>query len=269
MSHPTPLDKADLEPFFERLRHSGQAVLFLDYDGTLAPFSVDRDAAIPYPGVVEVLDTILNAGHTRLVMVSGRPVSDVMRLLNLNSASRPEIWGSHGMERCLPDGHCEQIPLDSRMQQGLSRATSWARTKLRVEHCEEKPGSIAIHFRGLADLDARKLEARVRSALQPIAEKSGLKLCAFDGGLELRPPNITKARTVNTVLAEMPAETVAAYLGDDLTDEDAFREIAGRGLSALVRPEPRESLASLWLRPPEELLVFLQQWHEIRMAAAG
>ena len=264
MTLPTPLDEADLDPFFEQLGSSGQAVLFLDYDGTLAPFCVDRDAAVPYPGVTEILEAMLGMGHTRLVMVSGRPVSDVMRLLNISS--RPEIWGAHGMERCLPDGDCERMPLGDAMLQGLSRARAWAKAESLAAHYEEKPGSIAIHFRGLPARDAWKLEDNARAALEPIAEKSGLKLCPFDGGLELRPPHITKARTVNTVLSEMPAGTPAAYLGDDMTDEDAFRAIGRRGLSVLVRTEPRPSLASVWVRPPEQLLALLQRWHDSRLA---
>jgi len=52
----------------------------------------------------------------------------------------------------------------------------------------------------------------------------------------------------------------AAYLGDDNTDEPAFRVMNGRGLSVLVRTKWRETAARLWLQPPEELLDFLTQW---------
>jgi trehalose-6-phosphatase len=51
-----------------------------------------------------------------------------------------------------------------------------------------------------------------------------------------------------------------AYLGDDLTDEDAFAAVGDRGLSFLVRGEARASNARYWLRPPEELLEFLDGW---------
>ena len=51
-----------------------------------------------------------------------------------------------------------------------------------------------------------------------------------------------------------------AYLGDDRTDEDAFRALRGRGLSVLVRAEPRETAADAWIRPPEELIEFLRTW---------
>ena len=62
-------------------------------------------------------------------------------------------------------------------------------------------------------------------------------------------------------LAGFNGEYVASYLGDDLTDEDAFRALKGRGLSVLVRNELRETLADIWLKPPGELIDFLLKWN--------
>jgi trehalose-6-phosphatase len=61
------------------------------------------------------------------------------------------------------------------------------------------------------------------------------------------------------LLQELPA-LPAAYLGDDLTDEDAFAAMGSGGYSILVRTEVRKSRARFWLRPPEELLGFLDEW---------
>ncbi len=64
------------------------------------------------------------------------------------------------------------------------------------------------------------------------------------------------------MLNEQPEGTVVAYLGDDATDEDAFEAVGKHGLSVLVREERRTSAAEVWLRPPEELLEFLDRWIE-------
>ncbi len=87
-----------------------------------------------------------------------------------------------------------------------------------------------------------------------------MHLLPFDGGLELRPTDRTKGTAVGQILAEEPATVPAAYLGDDLTDEDAFAAVGNRGFSILVRTEVRASCARFWLRPPEELLEFLDAW---------
>jgi trehalose-6-phosphatase len=61
------------------------------------------------------------------------------------------------------------------------------------------------------------------------------------------------------MLTRYPTAT-AAYLGDDTTDEDAFAVLRGRGLTMLVRAEQRPSQAEYWLRPPQDLLAFLDAW---------
>lgn len=76
----------------------------------------------------------------------------------------------------------------------------------------------------------------------------------------MRVPGVDKGSAVETILTEMGRGTAAVYAGDDLTDEDAFRAIKGRGLGILASEEFRSTAADLWLRPPEELLDFLDTW---------
>jgi trehalose-6-phosphatase len=63
------------------------------------------------------------------------------------------------------------------------------------------------------------------------------------------------------LLSEAGPDTAIAYLGDDMTDEDAFAVTKLRGVGVLVRPEFRETAADIWIRPPHELLAFLSHWH--------
>lgn len=67
---------------------------------------------------------------------------------------------------------------------------------------------------------------------------------------------------MDAILADTDPAAAVAFLGDDLTDEDAFRVLSKRGLSVLVRPEYRETMAKAWLRPPHELVEFLALWVE-------
>jgi len=78
--------------------------------------------------------------------------------------------------------------------------------------------------------------------------------------MELKARSANKGDAVRTLLAETNTETVAAYLGDDMTDEDAFRAIAGRGLSVLVRNTYRSTAAEVWLKPPGEVVQFFTEW---------
>src|SRR4030095_11340029 len=83
--------------FFRQVSGAKDRVLFVDYDGTAAPFTSERNHAFPYPRVPEYLRCIQTSCHTRLIMVSGRAAHEVPPLLGLNPS--PEIWGTHGIER--------------------------------------------------------------------------------------------------------------------------------------------------------------------------
>jgi trehalose-phosphatase len=166
------------------------------------------------------------------------------------------------VERRWPDGRVERAPLPDAAVEALCAAECWGREHLAPERVERKPGAVALHFRGLSADATARVAAEARATLGHLGAPH-LALSPFDAGLELRSADTTKATAVRTVLSERPG-ALAAYLGDDLTDEDGFAAVAPAGLAALVRPEPRPSRADVWLRPPEDLLAFLDRWRSAR-----
>lgn len=249
----------DLDAFYAALSAASERLLMLDYDGTLAPFKIRPEQAVPYPGVVKLLDALMAQEDTRVVIVSGRRTSEVATLLAMQRT--PEIWGAHGWERLSAEGVVRVQETSEEIRQALSSAESSAEGFRSVgARIERKPASVALHWRGLPAIKIARLRTQVQSAWQLFTESGVLELIAFDGGFELRAQGTNKEHAVRTVLAESSSACIAAYLGDDITDEDAFRAIKGRGLAVLVRADPRETLADLRLRPPRELIAFLQHW---------
>jgi trehalose-phosphatase len=213
--------------------------------------------AFPYRDIPELISKIM-AANTRVVLISGRSARELLFLSGIHP--QPEIWGSHGAERLFADGRYEVDAPDAQHRLALQAARrAFVGNGLR-DRIETKPGSIAVHWRGLAPADQRATEIEVRHIGEPLVQEHGLELLSFDGGLELRAPGKNKGDAVLTILAEAGRDVAAAYLGDDRTDENAFRAIKGRGLAVLVRPELRPTIADAWLRPPEELLQFLRDW---------
>jgi trehalose 6-phosphate phosphatase len=248
-----------LRTFFDRLEAHPASGLALDYDGTLAPFCIDRNAAVPWPGVREAVQRILQNGQTRLILISGRQGEEVRSLLGVDPA--PEIWGIHGRQRLYPDGRTKLAPLRASDEQGLTEALAWLESRNYLRYTERKPGSIAVHWRGLPAEQLAILGPSVHAAFAPIAERSGMSLLEFDGGLELRPLEPNKGSAARTLLAELPAGSPFAFLGDDTTDEDAFLALRDtEALTVLVRRDWRPTNAREWIRPPEQLLAFLQEW---------
>ncbi len=250
----------DDEALWARIAGSPEKALILDYDGTLAPFVQDRDQAVPYPGVREIISRIMQNPGARVVFVTGRACRDLLCLLDL--PLRPEIWGSHGGERLLADGTLEKPSLSPEHGQGLDSASSLAKAVgMEKKRLEQKPGCLAAHFRGLDPARAESLKQELFAAWSGTAGESGLALHEFDGGLELRVPGFDKGRAVRRIVEEAGRDAVVFYLGDDVTDEDAFAALKGKGTSVLVRKEPRPTQAEWLLKPPEELLEFLCRWN--------
>ena len=241
-----------------RLRAAPRSVLMLDYDGTLAPFHVDRFAATPYPGVDERLVTLSTIPQVRLVLVSGRSARELHDLLR--PGIRAEIWGSHGREQLRSDGTYELFALSPVQRAALDQVGLEMSALGLSETLEVKPTSLAIHWRSFEPATQERIRFAVQSIFARIDQADGLHLLPFDGGLELRSTDRTKGTAVTEILSQEPNDAPAAYLGDDLTDEDAFVAVENKGYSLLVRSEVRASFARFWLRPPEELLEFLDAW---------
>ena len=236
-------------------------MLLLDYDGTIAPFRVERDAAFPYPDVPPLLDRIMETG-TRVSLISGRWIKDLTPLLQLKR--QPEIWGSHGWERRFADGRYAVAQPDADALKGLAQADTWSEEISALGgRIEQKPACLAIHWRGLEPERIEQIRSRVLENWIWVARQTGLKVHSFDGGIELRVPGRSKGYAVETILEEAGSGAAVAFLGDDFTDEDAFRALKGKGLGVLVREQFRPTLADVWLRPPGELVDFLKRWTEL------
>ncbi len=244
--------------FFLALKRAGSSLLILDYDGTLAPFRVKRDEAVPYVGVREALVVIGGRPRTRVVVVTGRALSEIVRLLGVQPL--PEIWASHGWEHRSPNGDETPFPLPKGARGALDQALQRAVTAGLGSRCDVKPASVALHWRGVSAEKAASIEQRGRDLWGPIAGENGLEIHSFDGGVELRVPGRDKGTAVRSIVDAADPDTVVAFLGDDVTDEDAFRALPDAALSVLARGEARPTAAKSWLRPPAGLLAFLRRW---------
>ena len=252
-----------LEEFFGVLEGAPDRFLLLDYDGTLAPFRVDRFKARPWAGVQFLLKRIQQQQRTRMAVITGRPAAEIAQLLGLDPAL--EVWGLHGAERLFPDGRRELEEESEATRARLDELREQLRRDSFGGLVEEKANGVVMHWRGIAPHKAKLVEQRTRALFEPLAQLDDLSLLEFESGLELRTGR-HKGGAVDAILEEATAEAPVAFLGDDLTDELAFQAVNATirpHLSVLVRREPRATAANIWLRPPEELLRFLERWARV------
>jgi len=256
-----------LEAFFSTFARAKRALLLLDYDGTLAPFRLDRFKARPWAGVRELLNRIHDPGEskiaTRIIFITGRPAIEVGSLIGLDRPA--EIWGLHGAERLCADGRREFDEAPAAAREKLDEL----RVRLRLDSfgglIEEKPNALVMHWRGASIRKARQIAEMTRALFEPLAHLEGLALLDFESGLELRTGR-DKGGAIRAILADAgddAGQSPVAFLGDDITDEAAFSAINASchpHLTALVRRAKRETAAAVWLQPPSELRDFLQRW---------
>jgi trehalose-phosphatase len=258
----------ELDGFFGGFAGHARPLLLLDYDGTLAPFRVDRFKARPWAGVRELLAAIQQQGRTRMAVITGRPAAEIAPMLALDPPL--EVWGLHGAERLYPDGRRELEQAPAATQAKLEELREQLQRDSLGGLFEDKANGVVMHWRGVSRRKAEQIEQRTRALFEPLAQMEGLALLEFDAGLELRVGR-NKGGAVEAILAQADAgaggrmDSPVAYLGDDLSDEAAFRainQIGSRGLSVLARQKRRESAAKVWLRTPGELREFLERWVE-------
>lgn len=201
-----------------------------------------------------------------MIFVSGRPCEELITLAGL---SHPvEVWGCHGREYRDLSGNITYHGITP--VQAAALATEYARAKDIVpdNKLELKTGCLALHWRGLSEETREAVVGDLEPRWSELAAEHDLKLLNFDGGIELAIPGRTKGDAVEQLLSRGEHHGLpTAFLGDDLTDEDGFRALGDRGLSVLVRNEPRETAADIRITMPDGVLAFLRRWRDTLSSA--
>lgn len=249
IGHPG-LGLSDLEGFFDSF--SGVSPLLVsDYDGTLAPFRRERDEAVPPEETKRLLRRIVETGG-EFILLTGREASEAASLLGVPA----EIWGCHGWQRRSPGGETATTPLSGAEEQALRLLPDLFRP-FPPGAVERKPVSAALHWRERPDV--LEQYGKLEKSILERASEVGLERLPFDQGVEFRLPSCTKGEAMKRILAARNFRDPVCYLGDDVTDEDAFRVLGGRGVGVLVSVLPAASAAGVRIRP-EEVPEFLRKW---------
>ena len=233
--------------------------LFLDYDGTLTPIAARPELAQLSPAMRGIVSRLGNL--CPVAVVSGRGREDVERLVGLDSDSI-YFAGSHGFDIKGPGGREMDPGQGEAFVPQLRRAEAEIRARLDgIEGAlvESKKYAFTVHYRLVSEAGRPRLDqavAEVAGHYADLRTKGGKMVHEFLPGVDWH-----KGKAVNWLLTalELDGEDVLPfYLGDDLTDEDAFAVVRDKGIGILVAESPRETKARYALRDVAEVATFLE-----------
>lgn len=243
--------------FWDRVRASAHRCLVLDYDGTLAPFKKDRMSAVPLDGIRELLVRIRDSRGTDLALMTGRPLEELLTLLG--DLGVP-VSASQGVEFYYPDGRRASYQVSQRQADRLRRAVEEAAALGLSERIEKKTASVALHTRPMHAGEAESAERELCEVWSRDAADYGLECRRFKGGIEIRLAGVDKGTALETLLKTRREGTLCVYLGDDDTDEDAFRVIRDDGIGIRVGDRSEITHARGHLADPQAVREFLRLW---------
>lgn len=247
------------EPLLDRLDDVATAlsgadglVLALDFDGTLAPIAADP-AAPDLPGERRALleDLAAHPGVT-VALVSGRALADLRERADVEGAT---YAGNHGVER-LEDGE-RLVPADAPDRDAVAGAVDALRDRvadLDGVEVEDKGRTLTVHYRQADDDAAPVVDAAARDVAADVA---GLDAHGGKQVVELRPPHVDKGSAVRAVVEDHPRGWLPAYVGDDVSDEAAFRALGDDALTVHVG-DRADTAARYRLEAPADVERFLR-----------
>jgi len=239
-----PVDVTDVATWLGTFARGFRLALFLDYDGTLSPIVEHPSEALLAEHVVELLAQCARRGDTEVAVISGRSLDDVRRRVPVEDVV---LAGNHGLEIEGPGvdrfTHPD-LPLFAERARGVAAALREIREP--GVWLEEKGASLTLHYRQAEP----RGHARIAERAHAIVRDAGFQARDAQCAVEARPPlGWDKGRAVLHVLRSRhgPAWTErvrAVYVGDDDTDEDAFRVLQGLGVTFRVGRAERPTLAA-------------------------
>jgi trehalose 6-phosphate synthase/phosphatase len=216
---------------FKDFNESRIRLLLLDYDGSLVPFSDHYEDTAPPDTLVKLLRDLGENPLNDVVMISGRPASDLEKwfgdlpisLVAEHGASLKKVGNKTWQKLEKNDADWREILLP--ILEKYARLTPKARV-------EVKPHTLVWHYRASPPYYAQKYAVTIKRVLKPFLKKFGLEIMQGNKILEIKNPHISKGKAAQRWLNKYYDFILA--IGDDATDEELFQALPDTAYSIKV-----------------------------------
>lgn len=236
-------------------------VLFLDFDGTLTPIVDTPNRANLSCETKEILEKLVKKENCKLIIISGRALQDLKEKIRIKDIV---YVGNHGLEIEGPKIKFEsKIPMHFKdCLNEIKLALKNKLSNIKGILIEDKGLSISLHYRMVSDSDLELMEKIFKEVIQSYVIKNKIKICLGKKVFEIRPPaSWDKGKISLWLLARekfiiRDSDIEPVYIGDDITDEDAFSVLKNNEFTIFVGKQ-KESSAKYYLKNTEEVKGFL------------
>lgn len=223
-------------------------LLFLDYDGTLTPIVKRPELAILEPQARHLLKKL--SRKVKLCVISGRSLADIKKLIKLKGII---FAGNHGLEIDY-NGRLFIHPSALRFRHRLDNILVTLKEKLKDIpgiFIEDKGATVSVHYRNVKNKYIEKIKNTFKISY-------GARITRGKKVFEVRPPvRWDKGMAVKKIIGLAGGNCLPIYIGDDTTDEDAFRALKKRGLAIFVG-RPQKTAAKYYLKNTKDVVEFLK-----------
>jgi len=248
---------------------SDKFLLFLfDYDGTLTSIKESAPLAVLPRENKDLINRLLRIPNCSLAIISGRSLENIKEMVGIKGII---YAGNHGLEIEGP-----RIKFESQLSPRLKaviRHIAEDLTKrlsgIRGVIVEDKGLTISVHYRLIAEKDIQEFLSIFTEIIDPYTCRDKIKVNSGKKVYEVKPPvQWDKGKVVLWLIAREQfaageRKVLPIYIGDDVTDEDAFKALKRKGLTIFVG-ESHSSNADYYLKDTEEVTRFLRLISEIK-----
>lgn len=259
--------KSNLKQILPKIQSAEKVFLFLDYDGTLTPIVKDPKDAYLDKGTKNLLSELSKLNKCNIAVISGRALKDIKKRVGIKNIY---YAGNHGIE--IDIGRCSSvniIPAEIReLIKVIKRGFLNRLESIKGFLIEDKGIVLALHYRNVSAKNVPYLKKVFKDIVSPYILSGMLKYVKGDKVFEIRPVlNFDKGRCCLYILKQLKLyskKVLIIYIGDDITDEDAFQALKEKGIMIFVKRERRSSSAEYYADSVKEVVEFLKKIKEVR-----
>lgn len=245
-----------------KIKRYNSVVLFLDYDGTLTPIVKTPNAAVCSAKTRKILKDLAGQNEITICIISGRSLEDIKSKVKIKNIY---YGGCHGLKLSGPKINFT-YPEILKYRPVIRKINSILKSnfkKFTGVLIENKKLTVAFHYRNLASSLVPKAKKIFYDILKPY--KGKIRITHGKKVLEVRPfLKWDKGKACRHILKLLKSQKgtkkmLPVYIGDDITDEDAFKSLKKTGVTVLVSPHPKKSEALYFLRSSQEVFRLLKE----------